>query len=197
MDFRIEPDASIKLEHLNVRSERHGDKDVTAVDLKLEWTTGNVVLDQLHGALKECLYMHEVVPSKLPGIETVLSVRIFPQLEPLHWSGEVASRKLVIRHGIRGDADLILPACLVDRFVIQPLDGGTVCLTFRVRAICEDERILGRLPLLLNRQLPMGLLPDVSVAAEQQEEAEAIVWPFPKKPGREPKEYVTGEERRP
>lgn len=205
MDFRIDNDADIKLEHLNVRVEKHGEADATAVDLKLEYVTGNKVLDQFHPDLREALYASEQGKSKrLPGIEQTLPIRVFTALQPLHWNEEAPSRKLIIRFGINGSTDLILPAATADHFVIQPLDGGSVALTFRVRACCDDERVLGRLPMLLNRLLPMRLEPDISVPAPTETATAEVVgdgsWPFPggKKGGKgsrpEPKEYVTGEE---
>jgi hypothetical protein len=209
MDFRIDNDADIKLEHLNVRIEKHGDADATAVDLKLEYVTSNKVLDQFHGDLREALYAPEQGKSKrIPGVEATLPTRVFTQLEPLHWSDEAPCRKLTIRFGINGTTDLILPAATADRFVIQPLDGGSVALTFRVRACCDDERVLGRLPMLLNRLLPMRLEPDITAMAAQQDQPQEKTgevvgdgsWPFPGNKGggkgkAEPKEYVTGEEK--
>lgn len=158
MDFTI-PDADVKLGHLNVRTEKHGTDDITAVDLRLHWATSNVALGMFHPDLREALYAAEPGQQKrVAGVEAVMPVRLFPSMAPVKWTTEAVNRRLVIKWGIDGNTDLVLDDCTADSFVIQPLEGGTVDLTFRVRAVCEDERVLGKLPLLLNRTLPMQLI---------------------------------------
>lgn len=158
MDFTI-PDAEVKLGHLNVRTEKHGDEDFTAVDLKLEWTTSNQNLAMFHPDLLELLFMPEPGHQKpVDGVQPIMPIRVFDDsLAPLHWTREVTGRRLVIRHGIKADTDLQIDDCTADKFVIEPMNGGTVVIGFRVRAKCDDERILGKLPILLNRTLPMHL----------------------------------------
>jgi len=158
MDFLI-PDAEVKLCHLNVRTEKHGSDDVTAVDLTLQWTTSNQQLAQFHPDLIESLYMAEPGQQKrVEGVPAILPLRIFPtSLAALHWTTEATGRRLVIRHGIKADTDLQLDDCTADKFSINPMDGGTVTIGLRVRAICDDERVLGKLGMMLNRTLPMHL----------------------------------------
>lgn len=157
MDFTI-PDAEVKLGHLNVRIEKRGEDDITAVDLKLHWLTSNEALDMFHPDLREALYAPDPgQQKKIAGIPPVLRNRLFPSLAPLHWTTEATNRQLVIRWGIDGQTDIVIGDCTADKFFIQPLEGGTVDITLRVRAVCVDERVLGKLPLLLNRTLPMQL----------------------------------------
>jgi hypothetical protein len=192
MNFQITPDAEVRLAHLNVRTERHGDKDRTAIDLKLEWLTRNSVLVQFDPALLGVLYDVDVKPA-LPEIEREFTTRRMSSLAPLHWIAESPNRCLTIRHGIDGTTDLHVHDAVADHFQITAQDEGIVLITLRVRALCEDERVLGKLPGLLNRLLPMSLVGTVTPVAEDS--SEATVWPFPKgKKRSEPKEYVTGEQ---
>lgn len=148
----------VRFMHLNVRTEKHGTDDVTAIDVKLKWTTSNEALRQFHPDLLAALYgLPNDAQLHVEGAPPVHTVRLFSDLAPLHWLGEVNAAVLTMHHGLGEAEDLILGGCAADSFVIEPLDGGTVSVTFRVRAVCEDERILGRLPLLLERSLPMTL----------------------------------------
>jgi hypothetical protein len=157
MNFEILA-SEVRFSHLNVRTENHGDEEVTAIDLKLEWTTSNEVLEQFHPRLLAALYE---APSEaqqgLTGVPAARAVRTFSELAPLAWHGEVPAAALVMHHGLGEGQDLKIGHAAADNFVMTPLDGGTVEVSFRVRAVCEDERILGRLPLLLHRSLPMTL----------------------------------------
>lgn len=163
MNFDIPAGSEVKFEHLNIRTERHGETDVTACDLKLAWETGNTVLQQFHPDLLEALYAPEdSKQKKVAGVPPVCPVRIFTALKPLKWDGVVTARKLTIDYGLGGGSDLVIPDAMADSFVISPLEGGTVVVTMRVAATCEDEHVLGRLPMLLKRTLPMRLeaMPD-------------------------------------
>lgn len=148
-----------RLQHLNIRTEQHGPDEVTALDLKLQLDTGNEALLQFHQRLRGAMF-EPPPPAQEPveGVDPGLPVRAFPDLAPLQWKGEQAC-SLVLHHAGAEGSDIVLPACKADGFTLELLDGGTVRLGFRVRCTCTDERILGRLPLLLHRVVPMSLLP--------------------------------------
>jgi len=157
MNFEISAD-EVEFAHLNVRTEKHGDEDVTAIDLKLCWTTGNEALAHFHPELRRALYVSPDSKQRpVDGVEPPLSARVFPALAPIKWTEEVTGIKLIIKHGIAGKSDLVLGDCTADHFVIESMDGGTVAITFRVRTVCKDERVLGKLGMLLKRDLPMAI----------------------------------------
>lgn len=151
--------AQVHLAHLNVRTETHGEEDKTAIDLKCRWTTGNEALLQFHPMLRPALYSPppaDQVP--VDGVEPGLPVRNFTHLGPLRWGDEVRA-SLAIHHGLGDHEDILLGDCTVDGFAVECLEGGSVRITFTAKCVCEDERILGRLPLLLERDVPMTVLP--------------------------------------
>jgi hypothetical protein len=147
----------IKLAHLNVRTEKHGADDVTAIDLKLVYTCGAATLEQLHRELPDMLFDVDPKETALDGVDAAATVLAFPALQPMRYSGEQSGLVLRIDHGLGGGSDLVLGDCTADHFVIDAHEGGSVDLTLRVRCTCVDERVLGRLPLLLGRTLPMHL----------------------------------------
>jgi hypothetical protein len=163
MQFAIEND-EVRLAHLNVRMERHGEEEVTAIDLKLQWQTGTDALLLFHPDLRRSLYFAPDTKQRaVEGVDPVMS-RLFPNLAALKWKDEAAPMKLTIHHGLGGKSDLVLNDCSVDKFSIEALEGGTVDITLRVQAVCEDEKILGKLALLLHRDMPVTLTPSSSVA---------------------------------
>jgi len=158
MNFEIRG-SEVQLQHLNVRTETHGDEEVTAIDLKLRWDTGNEVLAQFHPALRQRLYsLPPAEQEPVPGLDPEPVVLTFPELAPLHWHGEVKGCTLALHHALGEGADIVIGKATADGFTIEALQGGTVRIGLRVKALCEDERALGRLPLLLHRHVPMTLL---------------------------------------
>lgn len=157
MNFEI-PSDDVRLAHINVRSQRHGEDEVTAVDLKLEWTTSNVALGQFDPKLCEALYRApDAAQQAVAGVEQHMPLRVFPGLGVLKWATELTGMRLTIAHGLGGKSDLVLHDCEVDRFVIEPLEGGSVKVVFRVQVVCEDANILGKLVTLLHCNLPLTL----------------------------------------
>jgi hypothetical protein len=156
MNFEIAA-TDIEFAHLNVRSEKHGEEDVTAVDLKLVYITSHDVLKLFHPTLPALLYEFDRAQQVVEGASPVMTARAFPALSPLKWNEEVTGLQLTIEHGLSGKSDIVLKDCTADHFVIEALDGGSVMLTFRLRTVCTDERILGKLGVLIKRDLPMAI----------------------------------------
>lgn len=158
MNFEIHG-SEVQLRHLNVRTETHGEEEVTAIDLKLQWDTGNEVLAQFHPSLRTRLYsLPPPEQEPVPGLDPAPVVLQFPDLAPLHWKGAADGVTLAIHHALGEGEDIVLAQATADNFTLEPMEGGTVRVGLRVKAVCEDERILGRLPLLLHRHLPMSLM---------------------------------------
>src|SRR5262245_19098584 len=107
MNIDIES-SELRFLHFNVRTEQHGSDEVTAIDLKLQWTTSSQELQQFHPGLAPVLYALPG-PQQAPvdGVEPVATVRAFPNLAPLHWEGEVGCAILTMHHGLADDEDLV------------------------------------------------------------------------------------------
>lgn len=183
MNFELTA-ADMEFAHLNVRSEKHGDDDVTAIDLKLIWTTSHDALTLFDARLARALYEFDAKQAVVEGASPVMTARAFPLLQPLAWKDEVTGLKLTIEHGLAGKSDLVLNDCTADHFVIEALDGGSVKIAFRLRTLCKDERILGKLGMLIKRDLPMTIEREHAVEG-QASPALAVVKGRQRK-GREP-----------
>lgn len=154
-------DETVRLANLNVRVEQHGAEERTAVDLKLEWATSNVRLDTFNPELKGFLYLSGERPQRsVDGVEQIMSALRMTDLKPLKFATEVTGLTLKIEHGLGGKSDLVLGDATADTFEIEASEGGSVEIGFRVKALCSDERVLGKLATLIHRDLPMSLTKD-------------------------------------
>ena len=166
--FELDQKTKSKLASINLRSERHGDDLVPAVDLKFTIDASNDILTSFDGHLKSSLYFKSAASStsqgELDGVDPVSdqpNLR-FPKLGPLRWEDERTGYTLTIDHGMGGKSDLVLESCSVNNFSITPKEGGTVELSFRVQAIHVKEKEMGRLATLVQHDLEISLTaPDI------------------------------------
>lgn len=143
MTFELLTTTAATLKTLTPRTEKHGDDDVSAVSLGLSITGPNTLLDALQPGLRDALYRAVEDQEQLPGVEPAT---------PLLRSAGIESVKLTakfegwtMRIDARADEDdpITLGGCKVDRFAVEPSQGGTVDLTFRVGTSDIDESEAG------------------------------------------------------
>jgi hypothetical protein len=159
MDFENHP---VRVEHINTRTEYHGDDEVLTLDLKIATDLPNTSLDRLSPTLRRSLYDADgaydlIDPDHTPHLKN-------PELGTLHWSGSFPA-SMTFRDGDH-DEDLPFIGVKVDKVTFAPMDGGTVPYTFRVKVYPEDEQVSARVLALLH-------LPDVRGTLEVLEWAAA------------------------
>lgn len=150
------------LASVTARAEVHGDEREPASDLGLRAELPNDALNVFDKSLKSCLYhfdserpkdLADQGKSNEPGFLPHLR---FPMLgAPLHWDDEIANA--VVRIKRRGETkELVLTPAKVNKFAIEPLDGGTVRLSIRVQ-YKPDEKQAGRLAMLVQQEVEVTL----------------------------------------
>ena len=150
----------IKIAHVNVRTEKHGDDDVLAVDLKLQARMSNDVLSQLSPSLKSSFYhkddsiQGDIIdePGYLPNLKN-------PSIGPVKWAGKKEHQRLVIHNGVRRDDDIVLADSKADKLTLDLQEGGTVLASMRVQVL-PDETTAAKLLALLNQEVHMSLSSD-------------------------------------
>lgn len=188
--FALPHPTLVTVEHINVRDESHGDDKVPAIDVKLSLETSNDVLALFHPLLKAALYVKSDSPLPPQGtLELGTPVDLpnlrWPQLQPLRWHEDLDNRTLTIDYGIGGKSALKLTDCKANDFRIEPKEGGTVKVTWRVQRSQPDERVIGKLAGLLKREVEATLVgsPETQAlmgAADGDETDEGDeAWPFP------------------
>lgn len=167
-----------KLENANPRAEVHGEDHKLAVDLKISVTLANDCLSEFDPALKGALYWKgdgsqgELLddPGHLPALR-------FPEMGPLKWSKDLAGYNLTAHIGVSGSSNIFLGDCAIDKFVFEPLEGGSVSVSFRIQSY-PDPVTLGRLCELIQQDIELTLTPpEAAVAVGSNESRDAELEP--------------------
>ncbi len=150
------------LANVNVRAEVNGDEREPAGDLKFECDMENAFLTNFHPALKSLLYHFDAGRERDLADQGKTSEAGFapdlrmPQLEvPLKWDEEMLGAKCRIRvPGAKSDAGL--DPVKVNNWTIEPREGGTCSISFRVQ--CHpDEKTFGKLATLVQQEVEVTL----------------------------------------
>lgn len=137
------------LVNVNPRAELHGEEPKPAGDLQIHLDTSNDNLAMFHPALKSLLYHWDEqmggdlvdVAQKDKDKHYAPHVRI-PKMAPIKYDDEVIGAKVIVHYGVK--SEIALDLCKVGPFKIEPKQGGTVSLSFRIQAH-PDEKQFGKL----------------------------------------------------
>ncbi len=165
MPFAFPTPTTVKLAHLNVRPEKHGDESVTALDLKFIRTAANSELSMFHPKLQAMLYWRSKATTDrrdIEGVEQILPDLRFPLLGTLAWDLEMTAR-IVIEIGT---GSIVLNPVKVNQFRIDPLQGGSVETTFRVQTSAIPDGALDLLGRMLDSDVQITLEPHTEKPSE-------------------------------
>jgi hypothetical protein len=165
--FALSESTDVRVTSVNVRSEAHGKNHVPAVDLRLQLTAANTILEQLKPGLREALYLAvdkgEAPPQPdLEGVEPVSDLPLLriSGLEPIRLADELTGYTVTVDIGLGRKESLVeLVGCKVNAFVVEALQGGSVRIGFRVQASGLKEREIGKLGVLVDCDTAVKLEP--------------------------------------
>lgn len=143
-----------RFEHMNTRTEKSGDEDVLACDLRIAMMLPNSFLDELHLGLRAALYERPQESDLLSDDDHRPNLS-FPRLAPLSWEQEWSGMTVTLHYGIRDDGDIVLPNARINKMVLALKDGGSVEVKFRVQfrpALEEHPEYMGKLAQLLENK---------------------------------------------
>ena len=146
---------TVKLVNVNPRTEKHGDENALACDLKFEIRASNDVLSEFHHSLKSALYK-EPDQGNLIDEPGTLSQLKFPDMGPISYGTGLAGHELTIHYGISSKSDLSIDDCRVNHFRLHPQEGGTVIVTFRVQGN-PSEHVIGKLCSMIQQDIDIYL----------------------------------------
>lgn len=158
----------LRIAHINVREETHGDEDVLAVDLKLSFELPNTVLDFLSPTLRTSLFDAANEPDMLA--DPPLTIVRNPKLGTLKWSDTWRGMRLNL-HGGNAKYDLAFDEVTIGRITMLPREGGTVIFGTQAQFRPGTETRTAKLLSLLKREVPATL--DASGATDAEAEIEA------------------------
>jgi hypothetical protein len=153
---------TVKLSNVNLRAEKHGDDTRAAVDLKIEATCPSIALIYFHQELRQHLFKKDDNPDLVDQVNEsdALTVLRYPKMGAIKWDWEGAGYKAVIDYGLGDEkSNINLGDDLkIDHFVIEPINGGSVSIAFRIIAHPTKEDI-GKLSELIQREIDIVLTP--------------------------------------
>jgi hypothetical protein len=157
------------LANVNPRGESHGDQKKPAADLTLTVMLPNEELNQFSEHLRDLLYQK---PSKGQQNAVALTDLRFPQLGILPWNDDVVGGALTFHKGIDAKSDLELTGCIINKFSVEPHEGGSVTLKFRVQFYPENEKQIGKLCMAAGQKVWISV---ASPTEKQQEKQRSLL----------------------
>jgi hypothetical protein len=157
-------EVNVLLVNLNARAEKHGEENVPAGDIKVRAQLGNDCLAMFHPTLKAMLYHYDKMadedlvdkakatdPAYLPHLR-------FPEIPAFSWKGEMIGARVIVHTGIDKKSDIVLDPCNVNSFSMEPQQGGTVIVSFRIQTH-PDEKQFGKLYVLNGSTIKISVEP--------------------------------------
>ncbi len=168
MSFELKNPTIAIISSVTPRIERHGDENVPAITLGIRIAGPNTLLDLIAPGLRDVLYK----PANddmdtLPGVEQSTPLLRSRAMERIKLKmPAMEGWTLQVEHGLDETTAIKLGSCKVDKFSLEPFEGGSVELSFRVGTSDVDERYMGELAMKLGSEVPIMLLaPAVKSAA--------------------------------
>ena len=151
----------MKLAHVNVRSELHGEEREAASDIKFEANLPNDILSELHPSLKSALYHYDTGRQDIADQGKKPEAGFLPHLKfdklagDLKWNDEMTGATIAIL--VPGSKKAIqIEDGKVNNVKLTPKEGGTVAFSFRFQ--CHpDEKIFGALATLVQSDVNVTL----------------------------------------
>lgn len=149
----------VKILHLNVRTEKHGEDEVNALDIKIGFSVPNASLEYLADGLRRAMYEADDDPNMaVPGTdEDHLTHVRFPQFGKQKWAGEWDDVGLTFHLGNgRGKGDLLFANATFGQLSVDPQEGGLVACVARAQVLPSPDEIT-KLVGLLKHEIPATL----------------------------------------
>lgn len=157
--FELE-NATVKLASVNPRAERHGEDTKPALDLKIEVTCPSSALIYFHPELRQHLFKKDENPDLVDQVsdgDGLTGLR-YPKMGGIKWDWEGTGYSAEVDYGMGGDSNITLSDVKVDHVTLEPLNGGSVNITFRIIAHPEPDDV-GKLCEFIQRDIELTLTP--------------------------------------
>lgn len=153
--------AVAKVSSFNPRAEKHGEDNVPAGDIKFEVTTHSSALDSFSPTFRKFLFCKPRVGEQ-PGLPFAegddLTSLAQPKLKPQRLTEEFTGYGLTIGSGLDSVEPLHLHDVKLSNFVFEPLNGGSVVISFN--ATCHpDAEVSGELCQMIQDSVEITLTP--------------------------------------
>lgn len=155
--FQILEFTEARLATLTSRSEKHGEDDKPAVSLGLELTVGNDLLDSIDPEIARALFKHPDT-KPLPGVRDAMTVLRCNSFERVTLPTKHDGWTLQVDDGIDDSNPLTFGSCKVDKFSVEPHQGGSVTLRLRIGTSDLDAARSGMLAMHVGQPIWITLV---------------------------------------
>lgn len=170
------PTTTAHLVSVTNRAEKHGEEEVPAVSLSLKIEGANTLLDSLSPTLRTTLYTTEPgQPTPLPGIEPSTPKLRTEGIEYVAGSGVLEGWTVTVEHGIDEESAVVLKSCKLDKWRVEPKQGGQIVFSFRVGTSAVDARIMGLLAVKVGQEVSITVdPPKPAIVIDKSDEKAAV-----------------------
>jgi hypothetical protein len=141
-------------------AEKHGNARVPAVSIGLSITGASTLLNHFDDALRGFFFRREQPKPGALALETdELTELRFPLLKNPSWNKEYAGYQLRFLIGATGKEDVLLNEVDLKHIGINPLEGGSVQISFKAHAQPFSESDHGKIARMLMQECSITLTP--------------------------------------
>jgi hypothetical protein len=159
-----------KMAGFNARKENHGDELVLACDLKFTVEISNDELAEFSPTLKSSLYQRDDAQREIVDTPDHLTQIKNPQIKKVKWEVEYPQARYVVHHGIDDRNDTVFGLAKIGKFEIEPKEGGTCVVGYRVQTHPTEEQV-AHLATFLGEEVYVTLDPDGGDDPEDPDDA--------------------------
>lgn len=164
--FELIPGTPIIATKVTPRKEHHGDDLVQAVSIRMSWTTTNDSLAKLHPNLKDMLFWKvpaEEAQERIEGVPDVTpNLRVHSVGFPLSVDASFSGYTCTIDHGIDESTALQLYQCSLEKFKVDPKEGGSVTISWSLSSNKQvTPELVGALCGLEGEEITLSLVAPV------------------------------------
>lgn len=151
----------VKLAHINIRTEKHGEEEVQALDVKFERVGANTMLDDIAPGLRTALYREGEAGDQADafngGPDALVALR-FPSIEmPLKLDGDYQGYVAEIETGLGLQGPIKLKG-VFKKNRVTALSGGSCTHEFTLSTHPDPEQV-GRLYEAVGAEVALTLSP--------------------------------------
>lgn len=158
--FKIETFTEATLRSITNRVEKHGDDEKPAVSLGIELVAENTLLDAIDPTLREAMFKAKPdAEPELPGMPPSTPILRCNSIERVTLPTKHEGWTLTVDDGIDDTDSMAFGGCKVDKFSVEPQQGGSIVLRFRVGTSDVDAERLGWLGMHNGESIWLKLTP--------------------------------------
>ena len=155
---------------VTARSQKHGDDEVPAVSLGLELTVANTLLDAIDPDIRHSLFKRQDGQDDLPGVEPSTPILRCNSIDKVTLPTKYEGWTLEIDDGIDETVPLQFGGAKVDKFTVEPKQGGSCTLRMRIGTSDLDAERSGFLGMHVGQDIWIKLRAPEKVAEQPDDE---------------------------